>query len=85
MPSRTYAVSFGSWTHVTMASSLFEACRNAWEWFNDPFWEGAHPTPDTVFTVRVVGSEPAVYRVRGRPFLVPNRAPSKILTLLVAH
>jgi hypothetical protein len=55
-----------------MAASLFEACRTAWAWFNDPFWKGPHPTPDTVFTVRVVGLEQAVYRVRGRSFLAPE-------------
>jgi hypothetical protein len=73
MPSRTCTVSFGNWTHVTMASSLFEACRIAWDWFNDPYWQGPHPTADTVFTVRIVGQDRHdVYRVRGRSFLAPE-------------
>jgi hypothetical protein len=32
------SVTFGSWAHVTMAPSLFEAVRRAWDWFHDPHW-----------------------------------------------
>jgi hypothetical protein len=73
-PQRVCTVLFnGSWTRVTMARSLFEACRNAWDWFQDPFWKGPRPTPDTVFSVRVVGREEwPVYRVRVQSFLAPH-------------
>ena len=71
MPSRTCAVSFGNWTCVTLAPNLFEACRIACEWFNNPYSQDPNPSPDTVFTVHIVGQEDAVYRVRATPFLVP--------------
>jgi hypothetical protein len=56
-----------------MAHSLFEARWNAWEWFQDPFWKGPRPTPDTVFTVR--GGWPggaARLRVRAKSFIDGN-------------
>jgi hypothetical protein len=77
VPSKTCTVSFGNWTHVTMASSLYEAGRNAWEWFQDPFWQGPKPTLDTIFKVRIVGQYDRVYRIRPRSFLKDPARPGR--------
>jgi hypothetical protein len=42
---------------VTAAATLFEAVRTSMEFFADPFWRGPKPTPETVFTVALVGDE----------------------------
>ena len=74
MSGRTCVVSFkdtrgNTWSHVTAASTLFEAVRTAQEWFGDSFWKGPRPTMDTVFRVSLVG-EDRTWRVRGSSVLV---------------
>jgi hypothetical protein len=50
--------------HVTSGVSLFDAVRNAYAWFTDPFWQGHKPTPDTIFRVCVIGEAEKTYFVR---------------------
>ena len=59
--------------HVTNASSLFEAVRNAWQWTHSTHWQGPRPTLDTIFDVQV-SSKPEKYRVLARRAL--EAAPS---------
>jgi hypothetical protein len=40
--------------HVTAALSLFDACKKAIAWFDDPFWKGPISGPDTILEVQVV-------------------------------
>jgi hypothetical protein len=40
------------WATVTAAVTLFEAVRQAWEFFQDDFWRGPKPNLDTIFEVR---------------------------------
>ena len=68
--SRACIVSFADvrgneWSHVTAASTVFEAIREAQAWFDDPFWKGPKPSMDTVFKVSLVGDS-RVWRVRAR-------------------
>jgi hypothetical protein len=73
--SRACIVSFkdrrgDEWSHVTAASTVFEAIRAAQAWFDDPFWKGPRPTLDTVFRITLVGDD-RVWRVRAHDQSAP--------------
>jgi len=40
---------------VTEVRTLFEAVRNAIDFFAHPYWRGPKPKPDEVFSVALVG------------------------------
>jgi hypothetical protein len=50
-------------SHTTMASKVFGAVAKAKEFFEDDFWKGRKPTPETVYRVYLVADE-RVFRVR---------------------
>jgi len=56
------------WCHVTAASTVFEAVREGWEFFRDPFWRGPKPTPETLFKVSLIGDE-RTWSVEGKKAL----------------
>ena len=47
----------GSWANVTSANTLFEAVREAWDFYQTDFWRGPKPTLETIFEVSLVGDE----------------------------
>jgi hypothetical protein len=51
------------YAHTTVASSVFEAARNALKFWSEGFWRGPRPTRDTVLQVSVTGIEKR-YNVR---------------------
>jgi hypothetical protein len=55
-PQKTCTVKFNAYAFTTMSSTLFGAVRNAWEWFQDPYWQGPRPGRDAVFEVFVTGT-----------------------------
>jgi hypothetical protein len=59
----TFLYSGGMHAHATVASSVFEAARNALRFWSDDFSRGPRPTRDTILTVSITGTEQR-YRVR---------------------
>ena len=62
VPGRTCIVGFHTrdgkwWCHVTAARPTHEAVWEGWEFFQDSFWHGPKPTPETVFEISLVGDE----------------------------
>jgi len=53
------------WCNVTAASSVYEAVREGWNFFKDPFWQGQKPNLETLFEVSLVGDE--------RKWIVPGK------------
>jgi hypothetical protein len=53
----------GMYAHTTVASSVFEAARNALKFWADDFWQGPRPNWDTVLNISITGTDKR-YRVR---------------------
>jgi hypothetical protein len=51
---------------TTAGPTLFTACASALEFFEQDFWKGPRPRPDTVLEVHQVGGA-GVYRVKVGP------------------
>jgi hypothetical protein len=72
---RTCAVSFdhngGMYSHVTVAAAVFEAARNALQFWSDEFWRDPRPSSETVLQVCVTGTNRR-YRVRAGRVLNPS-------------
>jgi hypothetical protein len=63
---------------TTAGSTLFDACSNAINFFNDPFWKGRKPTPEMVLEAAPVGlGENRRWRVKVVRVLQWRQAESK--------
>jgi hypothetical protein len=55
------------WTCTVAADTAFESARQAWRFFQNPFWRGPKPALDTVFEVSPINGEiRKTYYVRAR-------------------
>jgi hypothetical protein len=67
LSSRTCTITFlydgGIYAHTTVATSVFEAARNALKFWADAFWQGPRPTRETILQVSITGTETR-YKVR---------------------
>jgi hypothetical protein len=70
---------------TTVGDTLFEACATALDFFEQAFWKGPKPQPDTVLEVPVVGSHKS-YRVRASRVRTWQRAVewARILSLFAS-